>query len=317
VKGATPVSMSHTPDQTLEKLFRNQHNMEESNINSVLPKELLEMFLILLPPEDLKAAMLVCKSWREVGDWSKFWTWVCLKVTEGNLSVMPQALGIERLKSMEEISVEAVSEDLLLAIERHPGLKALDASYCNLSSHKPNLLARVVAKLEDVNFTSTDLTSQQCKAIFRFADGDIKLKNLNLDSCDLSSIDPETLARVVAKLEEVDLASTDLTSQQCKAIFRCAAGDTKLKNLSLDSCDLSSVDPETLARVVAKLEKVEFASTNLTSQQRKAIIRCADGDSKLKNLHLDNCNLSSVDPETVARVVAKLEDVEDYELAWL
>ena len=131
--------------------------MEVININSLLPKELLEMFLILLPPQDLKAALLVCQSWREVGDRSKFWTWVCLmlKVTAANLSVMPQVLGIARLQSMEKISVKVVSEELLMASERHPGLKVLDASYCNLSSIEPNL----VAKLEDVDLTYTKLTS--------------------------------------------------------------------------------------------------------------------------------------------------------------
>jgi len=294
--------------------------MEVTNINSVLAKELLEMFLLLLPPQDLKAALLVCKSWREVGDRSKLWNWVSLKVTEENLSVMPEALRIERLKSMEKISVKAVSQDLMLAIERHPGLKMLDASWmcngitkrgCNMSSVEPNLLARVVAKLVEVEFDNAELTSQQCKAIFRCADaGDSKLKNLALGSCNLSSVDSETLARVVAKLEGVDLSSTSLTSLQCKAIFRCAAGDSKLTNLNLDSCNLSSVDSETIARVVAKLEEVVLSFTELTSQQCQAIFRFASGDSKLKKLDLFSCNLSSVDPETMARVVAKLEEAD-------
>ena len=82
-----------------------------------------------------------------------------------------------------------------------------------------------------------------------------------------------------------------------------AAGDSKLKNLFLGKCDLSFVDPETLARVVAKLEEVNLTNANLTSLQSKEIFRYADGDSKLKNLVLYGCDLSSVDPETLARVV--------------
>jgi len=275
----------------------------------MLPKELLEMFLKLLPPRDLKAALLVCRSWRDVGERSKLWAWVCLRVTEQNLATMPQILDIERLKSMEKISVAAVSEELLLAIDRHQGLKVLDASACDFSSIEPGLLARVVAKLEEVDF-NTKLTTEQCDAIFRLATGNNKLKKLSMGFCDMSLVDPETLAMVVARLEEVDFSYTRLTTQQSQAIFKLANGDSKLKKLSMVGSDLSSVDHETLARVVNKLKNAELCSTRLTAQQSQAIFRLATGDSKLKKLAMSSNNLSSLDEETMARVVDKLEEVD-------
>ena len=38
----------------------------------------------------------------QLQDIDKVWDWVCLKVTEENLAVMPQVLSIERLKSMDK-----------------------------------------------------------------------------------------------------------------------------------------------------------------------------------------------------------------------
>lgn len=116
----------------------------QRSMSFIFLEELLEMVFILLPSQDLKSALLVCKSWRDVGERPKFWSWVCLEVTQRNLAVMPQVLGIKRLKSIEKLQVKAVSKELMLAIDLHPGLKILDARHCTLSSIERSLLSRVV-----------------------------------------------------------------------------------------------------------------------------------------------------------------------------
>ena len=44
----------------------------------LLPVEVLELILCLLSPGDLKAAVLVCRRWREVAEAPGMWTWVNL-----------------------------------------------------------------------------------------------------------------------------------------------------------------------------------------------------------------------------------------------
>ena len=37
-------------------------------VNMLLPEEMLERVFLLLPPRDLKAVVLVCRWWMEVGE---------------------------------------------------------------------------------------------------------------------------------------------------------------------------------------------------------------------------------------------------------
>ena len=52
-------------------------------INRLLPVELLSKVFHLLPSRDLKAVVLVCRWWRELGEAPAFW--VCLRVKRRNI----------------------------------------------------------------------------------------------------------------------------------------------------------------------------------------------------------------------------------------
>ena len=54
----------------------------ESNINEVLPEEMLKQIFHLLPASDLKSAVLVCKHWARVGQAPALWAWVVPRVHE-------------------------------------------------------------------------------------------------------------------------------------------------------------------------------------------------------------------------------------------
>ena len=51
-------------EETMEDLF-----------NKTLPTEILENVFSLLPHNDLKTVMLVCKRWNMVGESTRLWTW--------------------------------------------------------------------------------------------------------------------------------------------------------------------------------------------------------------------------------------------------
>ena len=66
--------------------------------------------------------LCACRRWRQVGESPPMWSWLCLTVTASNLSAMPEVLGSRRLQAVSTIWLWAASEQLLMAITRHPGL---------------------------------------------------------------------------------------------------------------------------------------------------------------------------------------------------
>jgi len=294
--------------------------MEIVNINSVLFEELLENIFLLLRPPDLKSAVLVCKSWKKVGEMSKLWAWVRLVVTGANLSMMPQFLGTERCKAIQKLAVKAVSEELFLAIEAHSGIEVLevsrtdDLSKGDLSSLEPALLVRVLFKMEEVkfiNFTthfSTFLTPQQMQAIFEAAVSSPKLKKLSLVGAMWTSVDPNTIARVASEVEELHITrNTGLDRHQTQAIFEAASTSTKLKKLSIWGF-LNSVDPNTIARVAFQVEELHITGgLGLNRHQTQAIFEAASTSPNLKKLSHAG-SITSVDPNTIARVASQLEE---------
>ena len=253
--------------------------MEVETINTIFPNELLHMVFTCLPPRDRISAILVCQKWRNVISNPKFWAWVYLTVTNFNVAAIPWVLGFERLKAMNKLCVgsyfiyswEEHGDEFLLAMERHPGLKELDAEHVNLSFLEPNLLARVVKKLEKVYFSYAEMTAQQCEAIFQHFDSDSKLKKLHMSCIDLSSVNPEILARSFNNIEEVFMFDTKLTILQTKAIFRAVNNGSKMKNINIGLNDLSMVDPKSLAKCISTLWGV-FQHLGCLNPQKGSLI---------------------------------------------
>ena len=77
----------------------------------LLPAEMLERVFHLLPPRDLKAVVLVCRWWREVGEAPALWVWVHL-VNEDigfGIGFMPEVLDSRRLQAVRRMEVNEVS----------------------------------------------------------------------------------------------------------------------------------------------------------------------------------------------------------------
>ena len=68
--------------------------------------------------------------------------------------------------------------------------------------HKLNLC---LSNIENINLRSTKLTNRQCSEIFKVSKGDSKLKVLNIGNNDLMSVETDTLAKTVNKVEECNL----------------------------------------------------------------------------------------------------------------
>ena len=108
-----------------------------------------------------------------------------------------------------------VSQELLEAVVKHPGLKELNISFMDLSSVEPRMLESVINKMEKLNLSNVKLTAQQVTNLCQvFPQEKSQLKSLNLTGIDMSGVQPELLARIVNNTEKVVLWDTKLTTQQ-------------------------------------------------------------------------------------------------------
>ena len=289
----------------------------------------LNLVFRLIPLGEMKNVVLVCRLWREVGEAPGFWAWVIITATKENMSTMPERLGCRRTRAVREFRVESrweghfgpfaaqVSGEVLKAMARHPGLRVVVMSGVDLSLMDPGLLASLVTRLEEVEIDRTELTRHQVEAIITaiLAEGCL-VKKLDISCNNLSVVGPSLLASAVNSIKEVNISNTELTAQQMEAIMTILdSGGCPTKKLDISWNNLSTVDPNLLARVVTGLEEMKWVEVRgeveLTVIQVEAILTaiCAE-DCLVKKLDISYTNLSSVDPGLLARAVNRLEEVE-------
>jgi len=199
---------------------------------------------------------------------------------------------------------------LFQATDQSCQLKKLDLWRNNISSVEPELFARAVTILKDVNLGSTNLTNKQVTALFQKMSQNCPLKTLNLSCINLSYVEPELLAIAVNRLEDVDLEFTDLSTEQMTSILSHVKEDTKIQVLGLGGNDLSSVESGLISTAFTRLVEVDLRLTKLSTDQMTSILSHVMDDTKLKNVVLYGNDLSSVEPGLLATAVNRLEDVD-------
>ena len=76
-----------------------------------------------------------------------------------------------------------------------------------------------MTRLEDVNLARINITNVQIQALFTEMSQNSQLRKLNLCEKNLSSLEPQLFARVVTRLEDVNLSGTNTTDLQIQALF--------------------------------------------------------------------------------------------------
>ena len=216
---------------------------------------------------------------------------------------------LETLHLMEcNITTDQVQE-LFKEMSSNSHLKSLYISRTDLSPVHPEVLSKVLSRLETVTLGLTYTTTEQAVALFsEMARTSVMKKfDLSLDWVDLSSVNPNVLATALVRLEEVSPLGIRITHEQAVALCREISQNSQLKKLVLYSIDFSSVDPDVLAAAVTNVKKVNFHSSNLSPKQVSSIFtHVLDGENKLRKLEL-RVNAGDVDPEMVRKVSEKLK----------
>ena len=201
-----------------------------------LPLELLSKVFLYLTKNELKAAMLVCKRWREaVGSLGKLWSSTSLQISSHNISPVSTLLSSGMLCRLQRVKVEKISEQILEAMVAHEGLKEVDFSGSDLSGFNATLLASLVERLERVNLRKTRLTRNQLDVLFdRLGERRSRLKSLNIEKNDLSSTPPAQLASAVRGLKELWMSRSRTTAEQQLILAVHSLGDDTPLNLNME-----------------------------------------------------------------------------------
>ena len=138
--------------------------MEVPQISSSLPEEMLRIIFSFLPPKDLKAVVLVCKLWSRVGQAPGLWSWITFhawSMSSLHAWSISEQMKLLRLQNVRRLNITTrwVSEELMEDVALHPGLKVVDSvpRWTNLSTVRPELLARAFGKMEDLNLSGTSV----------------------------------------------------------------------------------------------------------------------------------------------------------------
>ena len=143
----------------------------------------------------------------------------------------------------------------------------LDLTDNDLSSVKPAVLAKSVIKLEVLNLSGTFLSTKQLEAIFMSMCGESKLNILMLSDNNLSSVNPELLAKAITNLSNADVSNADLTPEQLTTVFEAIDQGCRLKKLNIGFNDISLVDPILLSRVKETLSELNAEQDSSNSQE--------------------------------------------------
>ena len=315
------------------------YNLPHNIIMDKLPVEMLLGIFELVSYKDLKNVVLVCRRWREIGETPRFWSSFPAKVKTRNMSVMSEMLSSRRMKQLKKLTIEStLSEEVSHTIMNHPVLRefklseeeepqtiisvlnvicsrgykgtVLDMSENDMFDIDPELLAKVVTKLQKLEINCTELTLQQAAAIFTAVSEESTMIELDISDNDLSGVDPELLAKAVNNLTTLYIENTNLTLQQTEAILTAVSEGSKMIKLNIVENNMSGVDPGLLAKAVANLETLDIGRTELTQQQATAILSGISKGTKLTKLNISLNNLSGVDSELLAKAVANLETLD-------
>ena len=291
------------------KIVDKLNHIGKTNINSLLPPEVLELILRLLEPCDLQSAVLVCQLWREVGEAPGLWTWLLLRATRENMAFAEEVLASRRMREVRELRVEHChmeSQQIVNAINRHSKLRRVTFNNCNLTPAQPEALAVALTALNNYEIQDSVLGKNQLSILFTQMAESTTLRSICICKTDLSSKNPRLLARALKNLRDVALSDTRLTRDQVEAIFTTLGQGTKIISLKMESIEsVSLVDAHLLASIVKQLQVVSLSNIKLTRQQAKAICLAICEGSTLKVLGCKSLHL--VASGLLSRAANKLE----------
>ena len=261
----------------------------------MLPMEMLERVFRLLCPNDLKTVMLVCKRWNEAGSVPKLWSWVVFKINDlghdndvEHPEFLLEMIRLPRLQAARRILIEGlwVNNEIKLTLLSnalsHPGLKQLLIHGGDFRTVDPELLAKFLTKMEEVDLCGVRMDSEQKRVFLSVLKATNKIKRFSWQ--DKKNKDsPKTysqLPRAMKKIEKLTL-KLNLNRSTVRSLFKVLEEeDATVKSLSLD---VDPVQPrQGFIRVSRHVAKLRFARLQTKERTMYYFSKTAEGRRQCK-----------------------------------
>ena len=176
-----------------------------------------------------------------------------------------------------------------------------------LATMPPELLGSAFTKLEVLHLRMVVLSTTFWSTLFQLICVETCLKEVEFELQGVTAMSAKLFANALSKIQSVDLSQVHVRQDQVSALIDKVASGCSVRHLDLSSCDLSQIDPHTLARAVSSLKKVDVSNCGLNDRQVNSLFLALATGSTTKDLDIGQTDLSSVPPEILAAGVNSLE----------
>ena len=160
----------------------------------------------------------------------------------------------------------------------------------------------------------SSLTNEQAEAIFVQLEKTSRLRELNINQNDLSSMNPKLFYPLAHMVEDLDISWCSLTTEQSLTLFTEIETLThrnifQLKYLDIQGNDLSKLEPELLGKAIVELDEINLCVTSLTKKQLAGIFKAIDGATNLllKIMTIGDEDLNKIPKSLANSVQDKIE----------
>jgi len=194
-----------------------------------------------------------------------------LSLVEEDLSLLDEdmlAQGVVRLREVDLGDTKLSYQHLVTLLQTiaNSNTSTLSLTYLGLSSIpalstvSPSLISSSLSRLVRVDLHWTNLTSTQLVHLATsIIHSPSSLTSLSLAGVKLSTLPISLLSKLLTKLTVVDLAHTDITSQQSMAMLTSlASGNTNIKSMAMDCNCVEEVGEQVVMGVCNTLRRLVF-----------------------------------------------------------
>lgn len=194
-------------------------------------------------------------------------------------------------------------------------LEDVDLCSVDLRLVPEDVLSKGVAGLVKINLEKTHLTGDQSVLVFKEILTSTTLEDVNLAHVHLAQVPADLLGMAVATLVKADLERTELTREQFTGLMTHSLSSTTLEDLNVfyfeEKCPAPlPISDAIISQAVSRLKIVNLGRASLTRLHAAAVLKEVMTSKTLRDLNLQDVNLSRVDANLLADAVCRLNNVD-------
>ena len=256
-----------------------------------IPPELWLHIFSFLPINVLKVVVLVCRTWRKMGEEPVLWKKMKLKVRRETQPILENVLSLRRLERLRSIKLSQdlekyQAENFLRLVGGLEQIIILDMSCIKLTMVIPDTMGTLVRGLEELVLTGCDPTLHHLMKIFTVIcneDNKCKMQKLYIGYNNLSQLPPNMLAMCVTKPLTLHCNLAFLTNHQLEALLLAITQDnSRLRELHIGWNNFSSLSPRIISTGLSTLISVILGGIKLTRTKCCSFLSYQRGKLQIK-----------------------------------